>query len=56
MGNRPITRALPTQDSITYKNADMYPLVGFEPRTPLLEGLKTIRALDDPATGTDAEI
>jgi len=54
MGDQPITRPLPTQDSTTQKNADIQPCLKqwFEPTTPVLEQLKTTCALDHAATGT----
>jgi hypothetical protein len=53
-GDRPDARPLPTQDNTTQKNAGhtSMPRVGFEPKIPVFERPKTVRALDCSATGT----
>jgi hypothetical protein len=47
MGDQPVTRPLPTQDSVTQKNADMRPCLERDsnPRS------KTVRTLDRAAIG-----
>jgi hypothetical protein len=55
MGDRPDARPLPTQDNTTQKKRrhTFIPGAEFEPAIPAFERLKTVRASDRAATGTD---
>jgi hypothetical protein len=53
MGDQPVVRPLPTHRKIQIQNQGpqtTIPRVGFEPTTPVFEGVKTVHALEREVT------